>query len=1811
MFPPFSRRPPLDPNRRRLGVVPGIGLGLVPTTLAAAGPAASAVHGVEWLIPAIILLAAGAGAWLAGRRAGRRMQRDAEQLRSVFEFADCLLWQATVEAKGDDWTWKFTMQPTGLCRRLFEGMESPGSKGPWGQCGVVELEEMDARCRSALRRGASGYDQQFHFVRDGREVWLRESVSITRVSPGVFWLVGLVTDITPLREAERARSASEDRVKQLLARADCMLWQAHVRADGEGNFCWECFIPPSELYRQIAGDQPAPPAMPWDSAVVPEFQELKRRSRTAMLAGELDYGQEYRVVRENDVRWMHEQVTVRPLNPNEWMLEGVSVDITAQRKAEESKRASEAQLKGVVNAAEFLLWHARVFRREDGHLHWVMHVPGSSLYRRLFGRDPDGGVLLPWDTIVSAQQYQEMLAVCTTAISQGHEGYQQEVQARRGEQTFWLHEHATINAIGDGEWQLVGVVTDVTAQHRAEEARRASERTLREIVARADCLVWEGRVHVGGEKWEWDFTIHPSGLCELLYGSREAPREAGLWRNFDIPERAEMNQRCRAALGAGEPAYSQVFHIRRREGDIWLRENVSVRQVDPERFSLVGVVTDVTAQHHAEEARKASEVALWEILERADCLLWRARVVRQDGEFAWRDFELPASRLCAELLGRVPVVPTTQLWEETTVPELAQMNAHSQYALMTGAPGYDQEFRAIRGERTYWLHERVTINAVSEDEWRIVGVVTDVTARHDAQEARSRSEARLEQLLHRADCMVWQGWVTRAADGRISWNLYVPRSQLHRRIFGHDPDDTRFGWGDVGVPEHPEMERRSREAFEGGASGYEQTFHIPRIEGDIWVTEQVSIKPAGENQWEVVGVITDITARHEAEEARRKTTEQLQRILELADCMVWEANVLERAGGGLQWKTYTPRSALYRRLFGDEPGEADLNWRRLNVPEIEEVERRSIQAVRDRAAGYAHEFRAVFLNRVIWLREVVTIQALAPGRFRLVGVITDISAQREAQEAHKASEAQVEQMLTTVECLLWQARVFAMPGGGMRWVMFIPRSRLYRDIFGADPGDPPYLRWETVVDAATNAEIEGRARDALFRGAAGYEQEFRTERDGREFWLHEQTTITVVGPGEWKLVGVITDLTGRRRAEQAVRESELRYRTLFQHTPAAIAELDFSRVGRWLHGLRRRGVTDLAAAFERDEGLLFQAARRVRFVDCNSTAMTMMRASAKSDFVRRRNVLATADSLRLVRSAMLAVWEGRNTLETEIEMRDFTGAVHQMHVRWWMEMNNGRLDLRQSVMVFVDLTELKQAEAALAGEKERLAVTLRAMAEGVVTTDVNGRVQFMNPAAAALARQSAEAAIGRPVSEVCRLEKETTGEVLEVPVAKVVGDDVVADLPAQVRLKIDGGAGRLIEGCCAPIHAADSEVIGTVLVFRDVTEHERLEQELVRATKLESVGILAGGIAHDFNNILTSVMGNIALAALDVSPTSEAGRSLREAEKATLRARDLTQQLLTFAKGGEPVRTSVKLDAVVREITDFTLHGSRVRAVFDVPRNLWLADADKGQIGRVVQNLVLNAVQAMPEGGTVRIALRNEQLDGLSRPALPPGEYVQIAIADSGVGIKPEHVSRIFDPYFTTKQTGSGLGLAAVYSIVSKHRGAIDVESRLGSGTTFRIWLPASSHRAESDSDEAQPPKPPALLNGRVLFMDDEETIRVMAKILLRRFGFDVVCVADGSEAVLRYAEALAAGDPFALVIMDLTVPGGMGGREAIGKLRAIDPNVRAIVSSGYSSDPVLANYRQHGFCGMVPKPYEVNELARVLREAMGKPAREVAAAHS
>ena len=386
-------------------------------------------------------------------------------------------------------------------------------------------------------------------------------------------------------------------------------------------------------------------------------------------------------------------------------------------------------------------------------------------------------------------------------------------------------------------------------------------------------------------------------------------------------------------------------------------------------------------------------------------------------------------------------------------------------------------------------------------------------------------------------------------------------------------------------------------------------------------------------------------------------------------------------------------------------------------------------------------------------------------------------------------------------------------------------------------------------------------------------------------------------------------------------------------------------------------------------------------------------------------------------------------------------------------------------------------------------------------------------------------------------------------------------------------------------------------------EHQaRLEAEVQRAARLESLGVLAGGIAHDFNNLLTIIMGNLGLAMLDGKVKGVADDYLREIERGALRARDLTQQLLTFAKGGDPLRTTVSLPDIVREAAEFVLHGTSARCDYTVNPGLWNANVDKDQITQVVQNIVLNAVQAMPHGGVIRVSLSNEEIAAGAKAGLAAGRYVRLAIADPGQGISPDILPRIFDPYFSTKKSGSGLGLATVYSIVRKHKGRIEVDSTPGRGATFILWLPAAGSRPPQPSAAPAPPPTASaspIKPARVLLMDDEESIRRLGTALLQRIGLEPTTVADGAEAVRVFSEAHDARRPFELVILDLTIPGGMGGKEAMDLIRTIDPAVPAIVSSGYSSDPVLADFRSYGFQAMVAKPYEISQLTGAVKQLL------------
>ena len=408
--------------------------------------------------------------------------------------------------------------------------------------------------------------------------------------------------------------------------------------------------------------------------------------------------------------------------------------------------------------------------------------------------------------------------------------------------------------------------------------------------------------------------------------------------------------------------------------------------------------------------------------------------------------------------------------------------------------------------------------------------------------------------------------------------------------------------------------------------------------------------------------------------------------------------------------------------------------------------------------------------------------------------------------------------------------------------------------------------------------------------------------------------------------------------------------------------------------------------------------------------------------------------------------------------------------------------------------------------------------------------------------------------------------------------------------------GRVIDRYSAPMFATDGRCYGRVWYFRDITERKHLEEERLRYTKLESLGHLAGGIAHDFNNILTAILGNISLAMLGDSPGDGRQERLLRAENACQQARALAQQLLTFAKGGAPVKEVISVAASLAESAAFACSGSQVRCETAFPENLRALEVDPGQIGQVFQNLIINAIQAMPNGGTIKICAANLSLDEVNHLSLSPGDYVKISIQDQGMGIPIEHLPKIFDPYFTTKQKGSGLGLATSYSIINHHQGHISVESKMEQGSTFHIYLPASDQKLVPALQQEKQVIPG---QGRILVMDDEEMVREVLGKMLVKLGYEVRFAQDGAQAIEIYRQAREHGDAFDAVILDLTVPGGMGGKEATTQLLEIDPQVKVIVSSGYSDDPIMAEPQKYQVSAVIAKPYRVSDLSERLHKVI------------
>lgn len=514
------------------------------------------------------------------------------------------------------------------------------------------------------------------------------------------------------------------------------------------------------------------------------------------------------------------------------------------------------------------------------------------------------------------------------------------------------------------------------------------------------------------------------------------------------------------------------------------------------------------------------------------------------------------------------------------------------------------------------------------------------------------------------------------------------------------------------------------------------------------------------------------------------------------------------------------------------------------------------------------------------------------------------------------------------------------------------------------------------------------------------------------------------------------------------------------------------------------------------------------------------------------------------------------------------------------------------VVILQDISARKEAERKLKASEQKFSqIFMRAPVIMGLTDPETGLFYDANESFLRVSGYSLEDLKGRTSIEVGWITQEERERLLK----KLGEEGRCSDLEMVATAK-DGRKLHCLYTC--ELLDIDGEKRLLTMV-QDISEKRFMEEERDKAQRLEALGVLAGGLAHDFNNILTGILGAISVAQEEAEPESTLFRLLTQCEKASIRASQLVGQLMTFAKGGDPVKKLVDLAPLLEEAVSFALRGAAAKGELDIAPDLYNIEADEGQLSQTMNNLLINAAQAMPHGGTVRVSAGNILLTEPNPQQLPPGPYVSITVKDEGAGISLDNLGRIFDPYFTTKEKGTGLGLSTVYSIVRRHGGFIGVDSIPGHGTAFSILLPAGTGRTgEIQPEETQVP---LRGEGRILVMDDEDMVQEMATMMLAKMGYSADCAADGQEAIDMAEKAEKAGNPYLAAILDLTISGGIGGKVVAEELGRRCPGLPLIVSSGYSSGPVMADFKRYGFSAAIPKPYRYAEFSSGISRALKK----------
>jgi PAS domain S-box-containing protein len=696
--------------------------------------------------------------------------------------------------------------------------------------------------------------------------------------------------------------------------------------------------------------------------------------------------------------------------------------------------------------------------------------------------------------------------------------------------------------------------------------------------------------------------------------------------------------------------------------------------------------------------------------------------------------------------------------------------------------------------------------------------------------------------------------------------------------------------------------------------------------------------------------------------------------------------------------------------------------------------------------------------------------------------------------------------------------------------------------------------WDVVhPESKELVKQRGLARQRGEKVPTNYEFKIIT-KSGQIIWV-DFSAAKIEWNGQPASIGTAYNITGIKEAANKIAENEEKLRNLIQFAPDAV----------------------------------FLGDEKGYFINVNSMCTKLTGYSKEELLTMHISDLFPAEELKKnpLRFDML---NKGITLKKERYLQHKSGKLIPI------EMHSKKLKNNTHLAFVRDISDRKHAEEIVFNEKERLSLILKSTVDGVITVDKKGYITLMNKAAATLTEFSQQQALLKPIDDILTLIDEETGDLIENPATIITKTGKVFNIPIQVILKTKNNNEKIVEITGSPMKNRKNKLIGAILVFRDITEKQKLIYAAQKNQKLDALGLLAGGIAHDFNNLLGSIFGYIDLS-IRTTDNPKIKNYLEKVMATMERAQNLTRQLLTFAKGGEPVKETQSLPSFLKETVLFALSGTKTSAEFQLEKGLWYAKYDKNQLAQVIDNIVINACHAMPNGGTVKVSAKNKTITGENN-VLPNGKYVEITIADEGVGIPNEIIPYIFDPFFTTKTEGHGLGLATCYSIIKRHKGEIKVTSKQGEGTTFKILIPASeSTKIHSKGKTEKIEKG----NGTILIMDDDEILRETLTEILKSIGYKVIAVDKGEKIIEYFKTNKNAKKEISAMIFDLTIQGGMGGKETIEHIIKMDIKLPVFVASGYAVDPIMANPNKFGFTDSIKKPFKIANLAQMLSKHLNK----------